>query len=82
MLEKNWSTLGPKLQGKIWVWTGDMDDLYSNVATRFLKSYLDSAKNPKSDAIIRFTPMAGHCEEFSDDEVLKMVWEKANQKKQ
>lgn len=80
VLEKNWSTLGPKLQGKIWVWTGDMDDLYSNVATRFLKSYLDSTNNPKSDAIIRFTPMAGHCEEFSDDEVLKMVWEKANQK--
>lgn len=37
VLEKNWATLGPKLQGKIWIWTGDMDGLYSNVATRFLK---------------------------------------------
>jgi S-formylglutathione hydrolase FrmB len=81
VLEKNWSTLGPKLQGKIWIWTGDMDDLYSNVATRFLKTYLDSTRNPKSDAIIRFTPMAGHCDEFSDDDVLKMVWEKATGKK-
>jgi hypothetical protein len=78
VLERNWSVIGPKLQGKIWIWTGDMDDLYSNVATRFLKTYLDSAKNPKSDATIRFTPMAGHCEEFSDDDVLKMVGEKAS----
>lgn len=81
VLEKNWNTLGPRLQGKIWIWTGDMDDLYSNVATRFLKSFLDSTSHPKSDAIIRFTPMAGHCDEFSDEDVLKMVWEKAAGKK-
>ena len=50
ILEKNWATLGPKLQGKIWIWTGDMDGLYSNVATRFLKMYLDKTEQPKSDA--------------------------------
>jgi len=81
VLEKNWSTLGPKLQGKIWIWTGDMDDLFSNVATRFLKMYLDKTENPKSDAIIRFTPMAGHCEEFSDDDVIMMVGKKAAEKR-
>jgi hypothetical protein len=81
VLEKNWSTLGPKLQGKIWIWTGDMDDLFSNVATRFLKMYLDKTENPKSDAIIRFTQMAGHCEEFSDDDVIMMVGKKAAEKK-
>ncbi len=80
VLEKNWSTLGPKLQGKIWIWTGDMDDLYSNVATRFLKMFLDKTENPKSDAIIHFTSMAGHCEEFSDDEVIQMVGKKAAEK--
>ena len=77
VLEKNWSTLGPKLQGKIWIWTGDMDMLYSNVATRFLKMYLDKTENPKSDAKISFTAMAGHCAEWSDVAVLKMVAEKA-----
>ncbi|MCE1197625.1 MAG: esterase family protein [Marinilabiliales bacterium] len=80
VLEKNWSTLGPKLQGKIWIWTGDMDDLYSNVATRFFEAFIAQTKNPHSDAIIRFTPMAGHCEEFSDDDVIKMVAEKAAKK--
>ena len=77
ILEKNWTTLGPKLQGKIWIWTGDMDGLYSNVATRFLKIYLDKTENPKSDAKISFTPMAGHCQEWSDKAVIRMVAEKA-----
>jgi enterochelin esterase-like enzyme len=78
VLEKNWTTLGPKLQGKIWIWTGDMDGLYSNVATRFLKMYLDKTENPKSDAKISFTPMAGHTQEWSDVAVLTMIAEKVS----
>jgi len=78
ILERNWTVLGPKLQGKIWIWTGDMDGLYSNVATRFLKMYLDKTENPKSDAKISFTPMAGHCQEWSDKVVLTMVAQKAS----
>lgn len=77
VLEKNWSTLGPKLQGKLWIWTGDMDGLYSNVATRFLQKYLTSTTNPKSDATISFTAMAGHTQEWSDKAVITMVAEKA-----
>jgi len=80
ILEKNWATLGPKLQGKIWIWTGDMDGLYSNVATRFLKMYLDKTEQPKSDAKISFTSMAGHCQEWNDEAALKMIGEKAAQK--
>lgn len=81
VLEKNWSVLGPKLQGKIWIWTGDMDGLYSNVATRFFKMYLDKTAQPKSDAKISFTPMAGHTAEWNDIAVLKMINEKAIQLK-
>lgn len=77
VLQKNWTTLGPKLQGKIWIWSGDMDGLYSNVATRFLKMYLDKTENPRSDAKISFTPMAGHCQEWNDKTILMMVAEKA-----
>jgi S-formylglutathione hydrolase FrmB len=77
VLDKNWSTLGPKLQGKIWIWMGDMDGLYSNVATRFLQKFIEKTDNPKSDAIIRFTPMAGHTQEWSDKAVLQMVAAKA-----
>ena len=77
ILEKNWPILGPKLQGKIWIWTGDMDGLYSNVATRFLQKFIEKTENPKSDAVIRFTPMAGHTQEWSDKAVLQMVANKA-----
>ncbi len=76
ILERNWATLGPKLQGKIWIWTGDMDNLYSNVATRFLKDFLDKTENPKSDAKVSFTPMAGHCQEWNDRAGLTLIGER------
>ena len=80
VLEKNWPELGPKLQGKIWIWTGDMDRLYSNVATRFLQTFLESTENPKSDAKINFTPMANHCQEWRDEAVLEMIVKKINER--
>lgn len=80
VLEKNWLVLGPKLQGKIWIWMGDMDGLYSNVATRFFQQFIEKTTNPKSDAVIRFTPMAGHTKEWSDKAVLQMVEAKASGK--
>ena len=33
-LKANWKTIGPKIQGKIRVWTGDMDNFYLNPALR------------------------------------------------
>lgn len=76
VLEKNWTTLGPKLQEKIWIWMGDRDGLYSNVATRFLQKFIDKTENPKSDAKISFMAMAGHGQEWSDKAVLTMIAEK------
>ncbi|HRX10192.1 MAG TPA: alpha/beta hydrolase-fold protein [Draconibacterium sp.] len=81
VLEKNWSELGPKLQGKIWIWTGDMDRLYSNVARRFLQTFFENTKNPKSDAKVNFTPMANHCQEWSDEAVLEMIVKKIDERK-
>lgn len=81
VLQTNWPTIGPKLQGKLWIWTGDMDNLYSNVATRFFKAFLDKTENPTSDAKISFTPMAGHTQEWSDKAVLMMIGEKVKVKK-
>jgi hypothetical protein len=39
--------------------------------------FIDKTENPKSDAKISFTAMAGHCQEWSDTAVLTMVAEKA-----
>lgn len=79
ILQNHWHTLGPKLQGKIWIWMGDMDGLYSNVATWFLKKYLDTTTDPKSDATIIFTPMAGHMAKWSDRSALTLVAHRAEQ---
>jgi len=59
--KENWEELGPKLQGKIYIWMGDMDMCYVNVALRNFDEFLKSTENPKSDAVVEFTPMYGHC---------------------
>lgn len=72
-LDKNWQTLGPKLQGKIYIWMGDMDHFYLNPATRALDEYLKTTKNPVSDANINFSPMEGHCAEYSFRDVMEKI---------
>jgi S-formylglutathione hydrolase FrmB len=71
--EKNWPVLGPKLQGKIYIWMGDMDHFYLNTGTRGFAEFIESTENPKSDAVIEFTPMQGHCSFYSHKEVLLKI---------
>jgi len=72
----HWEELGPKIQGKIYIWMGDMDNFYLNLATHVLDEFLKTTKNPASDAEIVFTPNAGHCANFSDKVVLEQIGEK------
>ena len=71
--QKNWSVLGPKLQDKIYVWMGDMDHFYLNLGTRAFDALLKTTANPSSNAVIEFTPMMGHCQNFSDKKVLMQI---------
>jgi S-formylglutathione hydrolase FrmB len=66
----NWTELGPKLNGKIHIWMGDMDNFYLNNAMRDFDRYLKSTTNPKSDAQIDFSPMKEHCQNYSHKYVL------------
>jgi hypothetical protein len=75
-VNKNWETLGPKIQGKIWVWAADMDNFYLNPATRAFDEMLKKMDNPKSDASINFTPMKGHCAEYNETKVIQQIAEK------
>lgn len=77
--EKNWDNLGPKLQGKIYIWMGDMDHFYLNMATRQFSEFLDTTQNPKSDAIVEFDPMAGHCSSFNHKRVLEQIQERLDE---
>jgi enterochelin esterase-like enzyme len=72
-LKENWSEIGPRLQGKIWIWMGDMDHFLLNPATRALDEYLKGTSDPKSNAEIIFEPMQGHCAKFSHREILEMI---------
>ena len=72
-VEKNWEKLGPKLQGKIWIWGAGMDNFYLTAALHNFDEMLKKQKNPESDAEISFTPQAGHCQEYNHRKVLKQI---------
>lgn len=77
-VKENWAELGPKVQGKIYIWMGDMDHFYLNLATRSFDEFIKTTENPVSDAEIVFTPVKGHCENYSHREVLEKMAEKIN----
>ena len=59
--EKNWSTIGPRLAGKLHFFAGDMDDFYLNLAVYRFEEFARSTTNPKSDATFTYgRPMKGH----------------------
>jgi hypothetical protein len=59
--QQNWSTLGPKLAGKLHFFAGDMDNFYLNLAVYDFQSFLDSTSTPHSDADFTYgRPMKGH----------------------
>ena len=58
---QHWETIGPKLQGKLHFFTGDMDDFFLNLAVYRFEEFLKSTTNPKSDADFTYgRPMKGH----------------------
>jgi hypothetical protein len=77
-VETNWETLGPKIQGKVWIWMGDMDEFYLNPALRAFDEMLQKKDNPKSDASIHFAPMKGHCSGYNDRKVLLQIEKSGN----
>lgn len=62
VLEKNWTTLGPKVAHKIHVYIGDMDSYYLNMGVRMLDEFFrERAKDPPFKGEVVFQPMAPHC---------------------
>src|SRR5690606_8225535 len=41
IMERDWAELGPKLQGKIHIYTGDMDNYYLNNAVYLTEEFLE-----------------------------------------
>jgi hypothetical protein len=61
ILQRDWKTLGPKLQGKIHIYVGDMDNFYLNNAVYLMESFLESTKDPYYAGEVKYGDRAEHC---------------------
>ncbi len=61
IMERDWSKLGPKLQGKIHLYCGDMDNYYLNNAVYLTEEFLKSTKDPYYDGEVDYGDRAEHC---------------------
>jgi hypothetical protein len=60
-MEKNWQTLGPRVQGNLFFLCGDMDQFYINNALYLLEDFLKSTDSPPYGGSFRYgRPMIGH----------------------
>jgi hypothetical protein len=61
MLQTNWATLGPTLQGKIHIYVGSDDTYFLNDAVYRMQDFLESTTNPPYDGEVTYGPRAEHC---------------------
>ncbi len=61
ILERDWSTLGPKLQGKIHIYCGDMDNFYLNNAVYLMEDFLKKTNSPFYKGEVDYGDRAEHC---------------------
>jgi hypothetical protein len=61
IIQKNWPTLGPKLEGKIHVYVGSADTYFLNNAVYYLDGVLKATSNPRYGGEVRYGDRAEHC---------------------
>ena len=61
ILQRDWATLGPKLEGKLHVYMGDMDNGYLNNAVYILEEFLESTTNPYYGGVVEYGDRQPHC---------------------
>ena len=61
ILERDWSTLGAKLEGKINIYCGDMDNYYLNNAVYLMEEFLEKTENPPYGGEVDYGDRAEHC---------------------
>lgn len=61
ILQRDWSRLGPKLQGKLHIAIGDMDSYYLEQAVYLLEEFLKTTKSPPANATFEYGRKQPHC---------------------
>jgi hypothetical protein len=62
ILQRDWDKgLGKKLEGKLHIYVGDMDNYYLNNAVYLVEEFLESTKNPYYNGEVAYGDRAEHC---------------------
>jgi hypothetical protein len=61
ILERDWTTLGPKLEGKLHIYVGDMDNYYLNNAVYLTEEFLENTTGPHYGGEVDYGDRAEHC---------------------
>jgi hypothetical protein len=61
ILRRDWPTLGPKVQGKLFLYVGDMDNYYLNNAVYLAEEFLEGTKDPYYGGEVDYGDRAEHC---------------------
>ncbi|MDH3292473.1 MAG: hypothetical protein OEO20_10855 [Gemmatimonadota bacterium] len=61
ILERDLKTLGPKLEGKIHIYVGDMDNYYLNNAVYLMENFLERTRDPYYGGEVDYGNRAEHC---------------------
>jgi hypothetical protein len=61
ILQRDWAKLGPKLEGKIHIYCGDMDNFYLNNAVYLMEEFLEKTKNPYYNGEVKYGDRFEHC---------------------
>jgi hypothetical protein len=61
ILERDWTTLGPKLQGKLHIYCGSADTYFLNDAVYLMEDFLKSTTDPPYDGEVKYGDRAEHC---------------------
>ena len=60
-LQKNWTTVGPKLVDKLFFYTGDVDTYYLNNSTKELEKWMKTTTNPHYEGFFMYGDNKPHC---------------------
>jgi S-formylglutathione hydrolase FrmB len=61
IMQRDWNTLGPKLEGKVHIYCGDMDNYYLNNAVYLTEEFLEGTTNPYYGGEVDYGDRAEHC---------------------
>jgi putative esterase len=60
-LQRNWTTVGPKLVDKLFFYTGDVDTYYLNNSTKELEKWMKTTTNPHYEGFFMYGNNKPHC---------------------